>query len=592
MLSLLDSESFDDRRLPREAATTGQEFGSAMTREGTTFVKRFAGITVVGIVALAMRLSIASSDVSLHGDARTRYDPLARNLSAGNGFSKATSPPYAPDDFDLPGYPYFVAAIYRATRGSARAVVLAQLVLELAIVGMTVSLARQIGLPRRAAAIALALGLLEPFLPTFSGSIVTEVLATFCITLTCLLLVRASSRNAFVGWLGAGLAGGLSLLVRPDLVVSVTLLFAAAAALALRRRRSGVIPALLIALVAAAACLTPWMIRNRRLFGELRPFGGVTQQTKMGYVRWLGTWLVSHAELDRYWWGIRTPTSISGFPSNRLTATERSEADEALRATQRQGSLDGEPSRRFAALADAARWRRPLSVYVVVPVLRVGRTVAGLPRYGRTAAWQIYGYCYWAVLLGLAAMGVREAIRLRRTEMFVPGALVLGRVSLPFVSALAVEPRYVVEALPAGLLLAAMGASAIALRAANVAPEDESDVRRVVELVHAVLNGAPAANRLAALTTEDWTHVDASGRRWERREAGAGKRTTADAAGAPLSVVSVRFATPEVAVVTTRSEGDSASLGEEVVTWVLVKREGRWRVAQDQATRVLPPEER
>src|SRR5258707_1185660 len=80
---------------------------------------------------LALRLYLVLQPPLVTPDSLTRYEPIARNLAAGHGFSRAAAPPYAPDGFNQPGYPLFLAAIYLAAGEDRRAVVLAQFGLEL-----------------------------------------------------------------------------------------------------------------------------------------------------------------------------------------------------------------------------------------------------------------------------------------------------------------------------------------------------------------------------------------------------------------------------------------------------------------------------
>jgi hypothetical protein len=68
-----------------------------------------AFLVLIFIVGMTTRVGLIASGPLLHGDAGTRYDPLARNLALGNGFSQAQEPPYTVNDFDQPGYVGLVA---------------------------------------------------------------------------------------------------------------------------------------------------------------------------------------------------------------------------------------------------------------------------------------------------------------------------------------------------------------------------------------------------------------------------------------------------------------------------------------------------
>ena len=77
--------------------------------------------TARGLVALAALLLIsygfavryrAWAGGLLHPpDAQSRYEPLARSLLAGRGFTLDERPPYRTDSFDQPGYPALLAVV-------------------------------------------------------------------------------------------------------------------------------------------------------------------------------------------------------------------------------------------------------------------------------------------------------------------------------------------------------------------------------------------------------------------------------------------------------------------------------------------------
>lgn len=85
------------------------------------------------LAGIAIRVTLIQRGDALSGDAGLRYDPIARNLASGHGFSKSKQAPYLPDDFDQPVYPLFIAAIYRLFDYSVSAVRLIQAAIELAI---------------------------------------------------------------------------------------------------------------------------------------------------------------------------------------------------------------------------------------------------------------------------------------------------------------------------------------------------------------------------------------------------------------------------------------------------------------------------
>lgn len=357
----------------------------------STFVKLFGKpillsrimvILLVIIVAVAIRLFIVLHEAKLiGGDDAGRHDVLARNLVEGNGFSKAFSPPYYPDDFDQPGYPFFVATIYRFTSGSLKAVIVVQLLLELTTLLLVLRISERLELFFSHKMFALAIGLVCPLLPIFSARIINEVLATFILTLNCYLLIKASRRENLAGWVYAGLACGFSLLVRPDLVIAVILMIMVASIVCWRyhRMRGSY---LLICTLVCFIVITPWAIRNYLCFSKILFLGRSSEQTYSGYARWLNTWLVDYNGMKKYWWlNLSDPSFQCEFPSNIFQDNEKERAEQALRLARDQGTFDGQPSKEFIALACEARQIRPLNTCFFVPVQRVFYTWGMMPEY-------------------------------------------------------------------------------------------------------------------------------------------------------------------------------------------------------------------
>ncbi len=417
----------------------------------------------LAILALAVlaRISLVILPVRLAGDAAERYDPAARNLIAGRGFSKSIGPPYITDTSDPPGYPLFVASIYSLTGGSLRAVVILQIALELATLFLVYSICICWGLSRRARWSALLFGALCPFLPLFSTQIYTEVLATFLLTLTLYLLARTVTDKSLTWWLAAGSISGAGLLVRPDLLPAI--LLAAIVAVSIHRspeslslsNRQRLGHAVGRACITGAVCLVvlfPWTLRNYRLTNEVRPFGNIAAQSREPYPRWLSTWLDDPQLLHLYWWN---PIKIKEFPASKIPDDERERAERAIRQAQDQLSLNGQPSQEFDSLAAKANAERPLRTIILVPLRRMLMTILRVPSSVSDGLWKILVYLYWFTLIGCLVVGAIRGLRRRNFIILMPLALIIGRLALPIASALGSEPRYLFEALPSCFILAA-----------------------------------------------------------------------------------------------------------------------------------------
>jgi hypothetical protein len=423
---------------------------------GDSIVLRRTAWLCVFAIGAAIRVTVVLEGPRPSGDAWARYEPLARGLLAGHGFSKDTQPPYRPDGLDQPGYPLFLAAIYGATGGSRGAVVAAQLVLEAGTIVLMMSMAAALGLAVRARRAALAVALVCPFLPIYSAHILTEALATFATAATLAFLIRAAASRKAVWWCLAGLAGTGSLLVRADSVIAFGLMALAALGVAWRNgARQALLGAGLCVLVACAA-LAPWALRNQACFGELRPLGRASEQIHSGYVQWLDTWLVDPRHQYDYWWHVLDQNGPHHFPDAAMPDSERERAEAALGLARAQGSFDGAPAAAFSALAREAREARPFTTRVLTPLRRMILTWLRLPSCVRNERLKVAGYGLWAIILLAMVAGLVVATRERRVLFLVPLALIAGRSALPLLSGIANEPRYVIEALPACFLFAAL----------------------------------------------------------------------------------------------------------------------------------------
>jgi 4-amino-4-deoxy-L-arabinose transferase-like glycosyltransferase len=425
-------------------------------------------ITVVSI-AIAIRLSVAASDIPLLGDAKTRYDPIAKSLLAGHGFSRDNAPPYRADNFDQPGYPLLIATVYAISNRSTRAVVLFQLLLELLILLPVIWIARELKLSRKAQILAVAIGLICPFLAKYAGLLLSEVLATLVIMFGCYTFmrsVRESQRNNLKWWALAGLASGVTLLIRADTLIVVGLMSAVAIILARPPSVKSRILQASVLVISIVLTLTPWTVRNYLQFRAFKPLGSVSVQAGFPYVKWLNTWLDSPADLKPFWWdAMKADQNLEPFPAAKIPdADERNRAWSSLVQGREQRSMRGEPNRQFQELANEARRKRPLQTFVMVPVRRLIKTllypqINRVPTLMGTRLPFFSIQILWLLLLGFSLLGVVLAIRLKRYAVLLLVAVIIGRLLLPLISGLGADPRLLVEILPVLYVLAALGIS-------------------------------------------------------------------------------------------------------------------------------------
>ena len=126
--------------------------------------------------------------------------------------------------------------------------------------------------------------------------------------------------------------------------------------------------------------------------------------------------------------------------------------------------------------------------------------------------------------------------------------------------------------------------------------DNEIQVRRTVESFYAAFN-SHQFDQASDFTTEDWNHISPFGRWTRGREAvlhglKAVHSTFLKGVSDTIENMTVRFASPDVAiaVVTSRvgtyylQDGSKHENERQLRTFIVVRRDDRWRVTQDQNT--------
>ena len=249
-----------ERRL---AAASGGQLDLARTRRWLIAI-----LLVALILRFGLLLSLAQDPRRFLQSDASGYDQIAANLVAHAAFSVADQPPYLPDAFRTPLYPYFLAAIYWIAGRSYVAVVVVQCLLSLATVGLVFKLGSVIG--GRAAGLAAALiAALDVGQIIHANLLLTETIYTLLLVLALVVLWRLLAGGRL--WLaaGAGVLLGLGTLCRPvALYLPLALAALAVAVMQTGWRRRLAAAGLLLA--AYALTLAPWLARNQLIFGAPR----------------------------------------------------------------------------------------------------------------------------------------------------------------------------------------------------------------------------------------------------------------------------------------------------------------------------------
>jgi hypothetical protein len=320
------------------------------------------------IVAGIFRIAVAHHWPNDAPDDSKTYAQIARNVLEQHSYSESEAPPYEPTLIRLPGYPLFLAAIYKAFgHGNNGAVRIVQALADTATCGLIALLAfcwEPDEERKRAAAIAaLALAAVCPFTAIYSATVLTEVPTMFLAVAMCVAATLAfreipttegteksennkSAKLALLWWLIAGLLGGLAVLIRPDsglFVAAIGLTLVGAniwsAVASTARHRSGsasevtqatddpqrrprfalpahskrsvtrVLSSGVIFSLAFVLVLVPWTIRNARVFHLFQPLAPAHGEmpgefVAHGYQRWLRTWIDHQRYIDPFLWSL------------------------------------------------------------------------------------------------------------------------------------------------------------------------------------------------------------------------------------------------------------------------------------------------
>jgi 4-amino-4-deoxy-L-arabinose transferase-like glycosyltransferase len=215
------------------------------------------------------------------------YKQLGAAMAKSGEFTRfPNSDVFIPEVIRTPGYPAFVAVIYKIFGERTLPVAIAQAFVFVLICLIVYAITKRVA-DARTATLAAFMTALFPPLPYYGALVLTELWTTFVLSLAFLACVRAMQRDRFGDFILAGVLFSATTIVRPAFVL---LPFGLAVAMPLlvpsernRARRIGQWGAFA---VAAALTLAPWFTYNYVYVGRftLSPAGGI------GRGLWEGTW--------------------------------------------------------------------------------------------------------------------------------------------------------------------------------------------------------------------------------------------------------------------------------------------------------------
>jgi 4-amino-4-deoxy-L-arabinose transferase-like glycosyltransferase len=192
------------------------------------------------------------------------YDQIALNMLEGHGFSKSSSEPYDKDSTITPGYPFFLACIYALFGHSQVVVVLIQIILWVFVLAMLYRFVHE-RFGEKAALWASLLFIIDVNSALFTTQLTTESLFTIVLVATLILVLEVFEAGVMGKTLLAGVLLGIATLVRPIAVYFAfpVLIYVLITKISWKKlARWGIIFGLQLVVIS------PWVIRNRVVFGE------------------------------------------------------------------------------------------------------------------------------------------------------------------------------------------------------------------------------------------------------------------------------------------------------------------------------------
>lgn len=402
---------------------------------------RWVWAAAVGLLLLRALLLAASvsPDRALTGD-EAQYDGPARSLLLGQGFSHHGEPWV----WKPPLWPLVLAGIQSVFGHDRRPVVFAQGLFDAGTALLAWFVARRMFASVRAAWLVFAVVALWPPFLRESRFLQTEPLYTFGVAATLAAFVRVVERRTPARGLLLGVVTGLTSLVRPTgFVVAASLV---AAWMVFDRSGPRAWRALVPAALGTILVLTPWTVRNARVFHAFIPFS-----TGGGEVFAMGTSTATDGRWSMSLW-VRERRAILAPEQARLGRPLT--IPEADRALYRAG---------------IRRWQEDPRTQAGLWLKRLWRTLA-LPVRGGAAPVRSAFLLVLALLYALAVAGARLAWRRGDVVGRLGVAMLVAYVAHALlISGVAASSRYT-EPVRTLLLLLAAGAVAHRLPGGRVPP--------------------------------------------------------------------------------------------------------------------------
>jgi 4-amino-4-deoxy-L-arabinose transferase-like glycosyltransferase len=452
------------------------------------------------VIALVLRIFFVFYCPHIDDGDPPIYEAFARNLLKFGIYSHYQAQDHAapePTLIRVPGYPLMLAAVFAvAGEENETAVRVSQVLLDtftcllIALIAFEISVGEN-SRRRRIAQWALLLSALCPFIANYAAAILTEVPATLLWTAATLFGLRALRKSAVKrNWFYCGLLTGAATLFRPEsgILVGIFGLVLVIKQILERKWRPFILGAILMA-TGILLALLPWAVRNIRTLQTFQPLAptyaqDTDERVTLGYFDWCRTWLWTYRDIALFLW----PLESEDLPTETLPAgsvdniAQRDTIRALIKRHNNEGhTLDAASDNTFALIAEARRRGHLVRFYISLPVLRslamwfTPRTQL-LELEGRllpvTESWENNPADFSSTLLlfviniiyvGLGVVGAASILWQSRSfghSEFL-GCLTLLSIIIVRTGFFAYfafpEPRYVLEAYPCVIVLAAFG---------------------------------------------------------------------------------------------------------------------------------------
>ena len=368
------------------------------------------------LAGLALRLVFLVYFPTVTDDSHV-YLNLATNWMQHGLYGQTQGTEIVPTCARLPGYPAFLAVIFSIFgAGNIRALLIVQIVVDMATCLLIADLARRTLRTSTAARAAFVLAATCPFLANYAAAVLTETLEGFftVVALDCAVagLERLDGTSGKTGiswplWIATGLAIGACILVRPDGGILIPAVVAYLAAIGARRFSHAAKPATpsphlaspvtaspasssisalsffsvagigVVVVVTALAPLAPWTLRNLRTLHRFQPLAPryaneSDELTPLGFNRWVKTWMAEYVSVEEIYWNVPgEKIDLAKLPSRALDEPGRAATLATIADYNEAQDLTPDLDARFGELATERFRAHPLRSYLLLPALRV-----------------------------------------------------------------------------------------------------------------------------------------------------------------------------------------------------------------------------